>query len=185
MRATPCFFVRSQLFLSFPNVSIKTPVTIQDRSGQCCSRANRWRPNRDARMDTRWFLWFWHRTCGTHTPDCWTLSIEFKYHTMVEWPQFITFASSRVHCLGTLRINVFKRSSWNPEVLPGRGVSLMSKWSSLKRENHFLDVISPMTLSSYTAHMFLADSSALAPLLNSKRRLCRKCSNFSTYHSIF
>ena len=89
-------------------------------------------------MATRWFLWFWLRACGTHTPDFWTLSIECKCRTMVEWSQFITFASSRVHWRISLWINVFKRSSSNPEDLPEPGVSLTSKRSSLKRKNHFL-----------------------------------------------
>ena len=43
------------------------------------------------------------------------------------WSQFVTLASSRVHRRGSLWINVFKRSSSNPECLPKRGVSLMSK----------------------------------------------------------
>ena len=94
---------------------------------------------------------------------------------MVEWSQFFTFTSS-----GSLWINVFKRSSSNSEGLPERGVSLMSKLTSLKRENHYLAVLSPMTLSPYTVQMFLAASATFAPLLNSKRRTCRKCSNFST-----
>ena len=71
------------------------------------------------------FLWFCLRACGTHKFDFWTLLIECKYHTMVEWSQFITFASSRVHWCGSLWINVFKRSSSNPEGLPERGVSLI------------------------------------------------------------
>ena len=89
-------------------------------------------------MVTRWILWFWLRAYSTHTPGFLTLPIECKCHTMVEWSQFITFASSRVHWCGSLWINVFKQSSSNPKVLPERGVSLMSKWSSLKWENHFL-----------------------------------------------
>ena len=91
---------------------------------------------------THWFLWFWLRICSTHTPDFWTLPIECKLRTMVKWSHFITFASSREHWRGSLWINVFKRSSSNPEGLPERGLSLMSKRSSLKRENHFLAVLS-------------------------------------------
>ena len=123
--------------------------------------------------------------CGTQTPDFLTLPIECRCRKMVELSQFITFASSRVHWCGSLWINMFKRSSSNPEVLPERGVSLISKRFSLKRENHFLAVFSPMALSPYTVQMFLAASAAFAPLLNSKRRICRKYSNFSTWHSIF
>ena len=139
----------------------------------------------NAHMTTHWFLCFWLRACCTHTPDFWTLPIECKCHTMMEWSQVITFASSRVHWRRSLSINEFKRSSSNPEGLPERGVSLMSKRSSLKRENYFLAVLSPLSLIPYTAQMFLAASAAFAPLLNSKRRICRKCSNFSTSHSIF
>ena len=70
--------------------------------------------------------------------DFLTLSIECKCRTMVEWSQFITFASSRVHWRGSLWINEFKRSSSNPESLSESGVWLMSKRPSLKRENYFL-----------------------------------------------
>ena len=119
---------------------------IHDRNGRCCSRANRWRASRDAHMAIRWFLWFWLRACGTHTPAVWTLPIVCKYSTMVEWSQFMTFASSRVHWCGSLWINVSKRSSSNPEGLPERGVSLMSKRSSLKRENPFLAVLFSMAI---------------------------------------
>ena len=156
-----------------------SPVTIQDRNGRCCSRTNRWRASRDAHMATRWFVWFCLRACGTHKPEFWTLPIECKCCTMVEWSQFSTFANSRVHWRGPLCINVFKRCSSNPEGLPECGVSLMSKRSFLKRENHFLAVLSQMALSPYTAQMFLATSAAFTPLLYSKRRIYQKCSNFS------
>ena len=136
-------------------------------------------------MATRWFLWFWLRACGIRTPDFWTLTTEWKCRTMVERSLFITFASSRVHCRGSLWINVFKLSTSNPESLPERGVSLTGKLSSLKRENHFLAVLSPMALSPYAAQMFLAASAVFAPLLYSKRRICQKCSNFSTWLSPF
>ena len=63
---------------------------------------------------------------------------------MVQWSQFVTFASSRGYWRGSLWINVFKRSSSNSEGLPERGVSLMSKRSSLKRENYFHAVLSPL-----------------------------------------
>ena len=102
-----------------------------------------------------------------------------------QWWLHLGKASFREHWRGSLWINVFKRSSSNPEGLPERGVSLMTKRSSLKRENHFLAVLSPMTLCPYMAQMFLPASAAFAPLLNSKRRICRKCSNFSTCYSIF
>ena len=46
-------------------------------------------------------------------------------------------------------INVFQRSPSNPEDLPEHGASLMSKRSSLKWENYFLVVLSPMALSPY------------------------------------
>ena len=111
-----------------------------------------------------------------------TLPIECKCH--MEWSQFITFASSRVHWRGWLCINVSMRPSTNLEGLSKREVSLMSKRSSLKRENHFHAILSPIALSPYTAQMFQAASAAFAPLLNSKRRICRKCSNFCTWHSI-
>ena len=101
--------------------------------------------SRDAHMATHWFLWFWHRAYGTHTPDFLTLPIEWVCCTMVEWAQFITFASSR---RGSLWINVLKRSSSHPEGLPERGVSPMSKWSSLKRESQFL----PCSLRLHCPH---------------------------------
>ena len=44
-------------------------------------------------------------------------------------------------------IIVFKRFSSNSKGFPEHAVSLMSKRSSLKRENHFLAVLSPMALS--------------------------------------
>ena len=133
-------------------------------------RANRWRASRDAHMAIGWFLLFWLRACGTHTPDFRTLAIECKFHTMVKWSQFITFTSSRVHWHGSLWINVFNRSSSNPEGLSERGVTRMSKRSSLKRENHFLAVLSPIALSPYTAQMFLAAHAAYVPLLNAKEK---------------
>ena len=107
-------------------------------------------------MATHWFLWFWLRACGTHTCNFLTLSIECKCRTMVEWSQFITFAIFWVHWRGSLWINVFKLSSSNPKGLPECGVSLMSKQSSLKQENHFLAVLSPMALTPYTVQIFLA-----------------------------
>ena len=39
----------------------------------------------------------WLKAYGTHTLDFLTLPIECRCCTMVEWSQFITFASSRVH----------------------------------------------------------------------------------------
>ena len=122
-----------------------------------------------------WFLWFRLRACGTHTPDFLILPIECKCRKMVEWSQFVTFTSSQVHWRGSFWINVFKRSSSNLEGLPERGVSLMAKRSSLKRENHFFAVLSLKALSPY---MFLAASAAFTPSLNSNRRICQKCSNF-------
>ena len=44
----------------------------------------------------------------------------------------------------SLWINVFKWSSSKPKDLPEYRVSVMSKWSSFKRENHFLAVLSPI-----------------------------------------
>ena len=105
-------------------------------------------------MTTRWFSWFWFRVCCTHSPHFWTLPIECKCRTMMECSQFITFSNSRIHGRGSLWINVFKRSSSNPEGLPERGVSLMSKRSCFKRENHFLAVLCPMVLFPYTTQMF-------------------------------
>ena len=173
---TDSSLVRAQPFLSFPYVSIKyhfsSPVMIQDRNGRCCWWTNRWQAS------ICWFLWFWFRACGTHTSDFLILPIECKCHTMVECSQFIKFTSSRVHWHGSLWINVFKWSSSNPEELPEHWVLLMSKRSSLKRENYFCAILSPIELSPYTAQMFLA---ALTPLLNSKRRICLKCS----IHPIF
>ena len=94
----------------------------------------------------------------------------------------ITVASSRVHWRGSLLINVFKRSSSNPV----ERLSLISKRPSLKRENHFfLPCSLRWQLSPYAVQIFLVTSAAFAPLLNSKRRICQKCSNFSTWHSIF
>ena len=113
-----------------------------------------------------------------NTPNFWLL-IECIYRMMVEWPEFITFASFRIYWRGSLWINVFKRSS-NPKGLPELGVSLMSK-----REIHFLAMLSLMAFSHYTAQVFLAASAAFAPLLNSKRRICQKCSNFPAWHSHF
>ena len=108
------------------------------------------------------FLWFYLRACGAHTPDFWTLPTECKCRTMVEWSQFITFASSRVHWRGSLWFNVFKPSSSNPESLPELGESLMSKRSSLKGENHFLAVLSPMALSPYMVKCFWPPPSLLS-----------------------
>ena len=104
----------------------------------------------------------------THTSNFWTLPIEYKCCTMVEWSQFITFASSRVHWGRSLWINVFNRSSSNPEDLPEHGVSLMLKQSSLKRENNFLAELSPISLSPYMVQMFLA-SPLLLPLYWTQR----------------
>ena len=62
---------------------------------------------------------------------------------------------------------MFERSSSNPEGLPEREMSLMSKLSSLKRENKFLAMLSPIALSPYTAKVFLATS-----LLSLSYELC-------------
>ena len=118
--------------------NFSSPVTIQDRNGRCCSQANPWRASRDTHMSTRWFLWFWVRACSTHTPNFLTLSIECKCHTMVEWSQFITFASSRVHWRGWLWINALNDLYHTRNVFLERGVLLMSKWTSFKRKNYFL-----------------------------------------------
>ena len=75
-------------------------------------------------------------------------------------------ASFRVHWRGSLSINVFKRSSLNLEVF---GVLLMSRRSSLQRENHFLTVLSPMVLSLYMAKMFL-DHALLSPSYWTQRK---------------
>ena len=104
-------------------------------------------------------------------PIFWTLPIECKCHTLVEWSEFITFANSRVHWRGWLWIKEFKQSSSSTEGLPERGVSLLSKGSFLKWENYFLAVLAPMALSPYAAQMFPAASAAFAPLLNSKRNM--------------
>ena len=120
-----------------------------------------------------------------HTSEFWILPIEYNCRTILELSQLIKFASSRVHWCGSLSINAFKRSSSNPEGFPERGVTVTSKRSFLKWENHFLAVLSAMALSPYAAKMFLVASAAFAPLLNSKRRICRKCFNFFTWHSIF
>ena len=178
--------IHSFLFLTVAYTHhFSSPVTIQYRNGRCFSRANRWRGSWDAHMATRWFLWFWLRACSTHAPDFWTFPIECKCRMMVELPQFITFASTRLQWRGLLWINMCKRSSSNPECLPERGVSLLSKRSSLKREKHFLAALSPTALSPYTVQMFLAASATFALQFNSKRRTRRKCSNFSTWHFIF
>ena len=66
----------------------------------------------------------------------------------------------------------------------------MSKRSSLKLENYFVAVLSPLALSPYKAQMFLAASAAFAPLLNSKRRIgyvgnvpiSPLCTPFSSVH---
>ena len=69
-------------------------------------------------MATCWFLWFWFKACSNHTPDFWTLPIECKCRTMVEWSEFITFTSFWVHWRGSLWINVFndlhqtRKSCW-------------------------------------------------------------------------
>ena len=125
-------------------------------------------------LATRWFLWFWLKACGTNTPDFWTLHIECKCRTMVEWSQFITFASSRVHWHGSLWINVFKRSTWNPRRSSWTWSVTKSKRSSLKSENHFLAVFSPLPLSPYTAQMFLAASAAFIPLWTQRAECVRK-----------
>ena len=57
--------------------------------------------------------------------------------------------------------------------LPESGVSLISKRSSLKRKNHFLAVLSPMTLSTYTAKMFLAASVAFSPIWTQREKYVR------------
>ena len=73
----------------------------------------------------------------------------------------------------------------NPEGLPERGVTNVKTILLKTRKPFSCRALSPMALSPYTAKMFLAASAASAPLLNSKRRLCQKCSNFSTCHSHF
>ena len=159
-----------------------SPVTIQDRNGQCCSRANRWRASRDAHMTTHWFLWFGFLKHAvpihpTFEPCLLKANVArlWSGHSSSHLP------SSRIW-LGSFWVKMFKRSSSKPEGLSEYGVSLKSKRSSLKRKNHFAAVLSPMALSLYTAQMFLADSAAFAPLLNSKRRICRKYSSFSNWH---
>ena len=167
-----CFFVRAQPFLSFPYVSIisrhqsrymiEKVYVIHGAIDNDQAEMHTWPPDD--------FCGFCLEHAVTHTPDLLTLPIELKCHTMVEWSQFITFASSRIqytdvgHCW-----LMFKRSSSNPEGLPGCGVSLMSKLSFSKRENHFYAVLSQMALP-ITTQMFLAASAAFVPLLNSKRR---------------
>ena len=67
-------------------------------------------------MAIRWFFfWFWLRAYVTHSPDFWTLPIECKCRTMVEWSQFITFASSRVHWRGSLCLNDLHQTFLNVE----------------------------------------------------------------------
>ena len=109
---------------------------IQDRNGRCCSRANRWRGSRAAHMASRWFLWFWLTVCGTHTPDFEPCPL--NANVARRWNGHICQFSSSLHWHGSLWINAFKLSSSNPEGLPKRGVSLMSKRSSLNEKTFFL-----------------------------------------------
>ena len=126
-------------------------------------------------------MWFWLRACSTHTPDFLTLPIECKCRTMVEWSQFITFTNSQVRRRGSLWINVFNRSSSNPEGLPEHETSLMSKWSFLKWEPFSFHALSDGIVPIHDKCFW-----TLSPLyLISKKRICQKCSNFSTWHSIF
>ena len=122
-----------------------------------------------AETHTRRFLWFWLRDAVPIHPIFEPRPLNAN---VARW---WNGHSSRVHWRGSLWINMFKRSSSNPEGLAERGVSLLSKRSFLKRENHFLVMVSPMALSPYTAQMFVVIA-AFAPLLNSKRRICWKCS---------
>ena len=137
-------------------------------------------------MTNRWFLWFWLRACGTQFTRLFNLAHWMQMSHDGIMVTFLTFARSRVHRRGSLQINLFKRSSSNLESLRECGLSLMSKRCSLKRENHFLAVLSPMILSPYTAQLCLVSSASFGPLLNSKRRICRKvpispfCTPFSS-----
>ena len=84
----------------------------------------------------------------------------------------IIVASSRVgytdvdHC-GLMCLNDLHQS---PEGLPERGVSLMSKRSSLKRENHFLSMLAPMAFPPYTAQMFLTAFRCFCPSIELKEK---------------
>ena len=128
-----------------------------------------------AHMATRWFLWFYLRACGTHIHDCLTLRIECKCRTMMITVHHIS--SIRVHWPRSLWINVFTRSSSNPEGLSERRVSLMSKRSSLKRENHFLAVLFTNGIVPIYGANVSGRLRCFRPSIE-LRRICPKCSQF-------
>ena len=157
-----CFFVRAQPFLSFPYVSKNTQflVTSNDTGWEWLMLFTS--KQRYIYMATLWFRGFGlehavpihpiFEPCplNANVARWWNVHI-CQYSNTLTW------------------INVFKRSSSNPESLPERGVSLISKRSSSKWENHFLAVLSPMALYPYTTpQMFLTASAAFAPLFNSE-----------------
>ena len=106
----------------FPYVSIiyPSPVTIHDRNGRCWIHE----PINDEQAEMN--IWPPADLCGfglEHTvPDFWTLLIECKCRTMVEWSQFVTFSSSRAHWRGSLW-----RSSWTWSVTNVKTILLKTR----------------------------------------------------------
>ena len=160
-------------------------VTIQNRNGRCCSRANRWRATRDAHMAIRWFLLFWLRVwvpihpIFEHCPLNENVARWWNCHNSSHLP--IVQCTDVDRC-GLMCLNDLQQT---PKVFLSVECHSCQNDRPQKKKNHFLAVLSPMALSPYRAQIFLAAFAAFAPLLNSKRRICRKCTNFSTWHSIF
>ena len=77
------------------------------------------------------------------------LPIKCKCRMIVEWLQFITFASSRVHWRGWLWINALNDLYHTRNVFLERGVLLMSKWTSFKRKK---TIFLPCSLRWHCSH---------------------------------
>ena len=112
---------------------------MHDMNGHCCSRVNRWRITDFCGFGLEHVVYpyssffnFDHWMQISHDNVMITVHHIFQFSNTLTWI--------------IMSIYVFKRPS-NHEALPERGESLMSKRSSLKREHHFLAVLSPIKLS--------------------------------------
>ena len=171
---TLCYSIKTQFLVTSNDTDFEWSMLFTSQSLTSKQRCTYGHP---------WLMWFWLIACATHTPDFWTLPIESKCRTMVDWSQFITLASSGVHWHGSLWINMSKRSSPNPESLPERGVANI-KTILLKTRKPF----SCRALSDDFVPIHGVNVSGRLRCFRPSielREEYRKFYNFSIWHSIF
>ena len=118
--------------------------------------------------------------CGTHIPKLLTLPIEWKRRKMIEWPQYITFASSQVAYIGVDHCGLMCSNDLHqtPKVFLNLSVTNVKIMLLITRKPFSCRSLSDGENVSGPLRCF-------CPSIVLKRRICRECSNFSTWYSSF